>query len=161
MKHPDNQFTIEEVEKLCQLYMDCQLSLLEETELEYVLMQSDFESPLINETKVMMAVSRSFKLKATKPHKSIWTWGLRVAACAALILGTIAIFRFNSHKDLNHCNENCIVYVAGERVNSKEAQKIAEADVAKMQKFMQVVNERQAQEEAKVEQFMNYINQTR
>ena len=34
MKHPDNQFTIEEVERLCQLYQDCQLSILEETELE-------------------------------------------------------------------------------------------------------------------------------
>ncbi len=60
MKHPENQFTIEEVEKLCQLYMDCQLSVLEETELEYVLMQSDFDSPLINETKEIMAVLRAF-----------------------------------------------------------------------------------------------------
>ncbi len=42
MKHPDNQFTIKEVEKLCQLYQECQLSVLEETELEYVLMQSDY-----------------------------------------------------------------------------------------------------------------------
>lgn len=158
MKHLDNQFTIEEVEKLCQLYMDCQLSVLEETELEYVLMLSDFDSPLINETKKIMAVSRSFKLKVTKPHKSIWTWPLRVAACAAIVLGTFALFQ---HININRDDDNCIVYVAGKRASAKEAHIIAEADVAKMQKFMQVVNEQQTQEEAKVEQFMNHINQPR
>ena len=158
MKHPDNQFTIEEVEKLCQLYQECQLSVLEETELEYVLMQTDFDSPLINETKELMAVSRLCKPTAAKPRKNIGTWAFRAAACAAIVLSSFAVW----HKIwLKPKNGDCIVYVAGERVNSKEAQKIAEADVAKMQKFMQVVNERQAQEEAKVEQFMNYINQTR
>lgn len=161
MKHPENQFTTEEIEKLCQLYMECQLSLLEETELEYVLMHSDFNSPLINETKELMAVSQSFKMESSKPHKSIWTWPLRVAACAALILGSIAIFRFNSHKHLNPGDENCIVYVAGERVNSEEAHKIAEADVAKMQEFILTVNELNVQEETKVKQFMNQINQSR
>lgn len=158
MKHPENQFTIEEVEKLCQLYMDCQLSVLEETELEFVLMQSDFDSPLINETKELMAVSRSFKLEASKPHKSIWSWALRVAACAAIVLGAFALFQ---HININRDNGNCIVYVAGKRVCAEEAHIIAEADVAKMQQFMRVVNEQQAQEEAKVEQFMNHINQPR
>ena len=158
MKHPENQFTIEEVEKLCQLYMDCQLSVLKEIELEYVLMQSDFDSPLINETKEIMAVSRSFKFKATKLHKSIWSWPLRVAACAAIVLGIFALFQ---HININRDDSNCIVYVAGKRTSAKEAHIIAEADVAKMQLFMQVVNEQQAQEEAKVEQFMNHINQPR
>ncbi len=158
MKHPENQFTIEEVEKLCQLYMDCQLSVLEETELEYVLMQSDFDSPLINETKEIMAVSRSFKLEVSKPHKNVWSWPLRVAACAAIVLGTFALFQ---HININRDDSNCIVYVAGKRASAKEAHIIAEADVAKMHKFMQVVNEQQAQEEAKVEQFMNHINQPR
>lgn len=158
MKHPENQFTIEEVEKLCQLYMDCQLSVLEETELEFVLMQSDFDSPLINETKELMAVSRSFKLEASKPHKSIWSWALRVAACAAIVLGALALFQ---HININRDNGNCIVYVAGKRVCAEEAHIIAEADVAKMQQFMRVVNEQKAQEEAKVEQFMNHINQSR
>lgn len=158
MKYPENQFTTEEIEKLCQLYMDCQLSLLEEIELEYVLMQSDFDSPLINETKEIMAVSRPFKLKATKPHKSVWTWPLRVAACAAIALGTFALFQ---HINIDRDDDNCIVYVAGKRATAEEAHIIAEADVAKMQKFMQVVNEQQTQEEAKVEQFMNHINQPR
>ena len=158
MKHPDNQFTIEEVEKLCQLYMDCQLSVLEETELEYVLLQSDFDSPLINETKELMAVSRSFKLKATKPHKSIWSWPLRVAACVAVVLGAFALFQ---HININRDDDNCIIYVAGKRTSGEEALKIAKDDVIRMQKFILTVNDQQAHEKAKVEQFMNQINQSK
>ena len=158
MKHPENQFTIEEVEKLCQLYQECQLSVLEETELEYVLMQTDFDSPLINDTKELMAVSRLCKPKAAKPRKSIWTWTFRAAACAAILLSSFAVY----HKLwLNNKNGDCIVYVAGEKVSCEEAHKIAEADVAKMQLFMQIVNEQQTQEETKVEQFMNHINKLR
>ena len=158
MKHPDNQFTIEEVEKLCQLYMDCQLSVLEETELEYVLMQSDFDSPLINETKELMAVSRSFKLKATKPHKSIWSWPLRLAACGTIALSAFTLF---CHINFKINNDNCIVYVEGKRTSGEEALKIAKDDVVRMQKFILTVNDQQAHEKAKVEQFMNQINQSK
>ena len=158
MKHPDNQFTIEEVEKLCQLYQECQLSVLEETELEYVLMQTDFDSPLINDTKELMAVSRLFKPKAAKPQKNVGNWAFRAAACVAIVLSSFAVW----HKLwLNPKNGDCIVYVAGEKASAEEAHKIAEADVVKMQQFMQVVNEQQTQEEIKVEQFMNHINKSR
>ena len=158
MKHPENQFTIEEVEKLCQLYQECQLSILEETELEYVLMQSDFDSPLINDTKELMAVSRLCKPKAAKPRENIGTWAFRAAACAAIVLSSHAVYHKLWH---NLQNGDCIAYVAGEKASAEEAHKIAEADVAKMQQFMQVINERQAQEKAKVEQFMNQINQSK
>ena len=158
MKNLDNQFTIKEIERLCQLYMDCQLSVLEEAELEYTLMQSDFDSQLINETKKLMAVSRSFKLEESKPHKSVWNWVLRVAACAAIVLGAFAM---SQHINITRDDGNCIVYVAGKRASAEEAHIIAEADVAKMQQFMQAVNEQKVQEEAKVEQFMNHINQSR
>lgn len=83
---------------------------------------------------------------------------MRVAACMTIMLGCIAVFR---HSSLNAENEYCVVYVAGERASEKVAHEIAEADVAKMQQFMQTVNEQKAAEEAKVEQFMNHINQSK
>lgn len=159
MKHTDNKFSIEEVERLCQLYIDCQLTVLEETELEYVLMHCDNQSSLINETKELMAVSRSVKLTAVKPRNN--AWALRVAACVAIILGTFAIYIYHHNSIMNNCDDNCIVYVAGKRASADEAHKIAEADVARMQQFMQTVNEQQAHEEAKVEQFINHINQSK
>ncbi|MBR5117313.1 MAG: hypothetical protein IK100_01555 [Muribaculaceae bacterium] len=161
MNPSDFHFTIKEVETLCQLYLDCQLSTLEETELEYVLMHYDFKFPLINETRGLMEISRRFELKAAKPRKSAWGWILRAAACVAIILGTFAIYHHDSH--VNHVigTDDCIVYVAGKMANAEEAHRIAEADVAKIQQFMQTVSEQQAQEEAKVEQFINQINQSK
>ena len=155
MKHSDNQFTIEEVERLCQLYQDCQLSILEETELEYVLTHNDFDSQLIKE---LMTVSRLLKLKAVRPQKSVWSWAFRAAASVAIVLSAFTIYH---NIKFNHQNDNCIVYVAGEKVSSEKAHNLAEADVLKMQEFIQTVNELNAQEESKVEKFMNQINPSR
>ena len=159
MKHLNIQLTKGEIEMLCQLYQDCQLSVLEEAELEYVLMHCDFESPVIADAKELMAISHSVKLVETKKQrKPIMVWAMRVAACVAIMLGSVAVFL---HSSLNAENEYCVVYVAGEKASEKIAHEIAEADIAKMQQFMQTVNEQKAAEEAKVEQFMNHINQSK
>lgn len=156
MTFSEINITIEEVEKLCQLYQDSQLSVLEETELEYVLMHCDYDSPIIGETKELMTISHSIKLMEIKqPHKHLWTWAMRVAASMAIMFGTIALFRQIS---LNAESNDCIVYVAGERASDKDAHKIAETDVVKMQRFIQVVNKQKTTEQAKVEKFMNHIN---
>lgn len=156
MNHLNIQFSIEEVERLCQLYIDCQLSVLEEAELEYVLRHCHFASTIINETKDLMAISRTLKFEKRKKSKNAWTWALRAAACVAIALTTIAI----SH-NINQKRDDCIVYVEGEKVDTDLAHKIAEADVAKMKKFMEAIDEQQAHEKAKVEQFMNQINHSK
>ena len=56
MKQTTEQFTIEEAERLCQLYTDCQLSVLEETELEFVLSQAELDSPMIQDTRKLMGI---------------------------------------------------------------------------------------------------------
>ena len=92
MKQNANHITLEEAEQLCRLYMDCQLSVLEETELEYVLMRSELDSPLLHETRALMGISRSVYLQAKK--KSLFvTWGWRAAACAAILIGCVALLR--------------------------------------------------------------------
>ena len=74
MKQNARHITIEEAEQLCRLYMDCQLSVLEETELEYVLMQSELDSPLISETRMLMGISRSVNFQTPKKRLFL-TWG--------------------------------------------------------------------------------------
>ena len=92
MKQNANHITLEEAEQLCRLYMDCQLSVLEETELEYVLMQSELDSPLLRETRALMGLSRSVNLQAKKKRLFV-TWGWRAAACAAILIGCVALLR--------------------------------------------------------------------
>lgn len=92
MKQNAKHITMEEAEQLCRLYMDCQLSVLEETEMEYVLMQSELDSPLLSETRALMGISRSVNLQAKK--KSLFvTWGWRAAACVAILIGCVALLR--------------------------------------------------------------------
>ena len=92
MKQNAKHITLKEAEQLCRLYMDCQLSVLEETELEYVLIQSSLDSPLINETRALMGISRSVYLQAQKTRLFV-TWGCRAAACVAVLIGCIALLR--------------------------------------------------------------------
>ena len=92
MKQNANHITLEEAEQLCRLYMDCQLSVLEETELEYVLMRSELDSTLLHETRALMGISRSVNLQAKKERLFV-TWGWRAAACAAILIGCAALLR--------------------------------------------------------------------
>lgn len=156
MKHSDEHFTISEVERLCQLYLECELSLQEELELEYVLSHDGWRSPVIDETRELMAVSRLIKMEATR-RRVTWRWRLRTAASVAIVLGTIGIL-CNTVKPVA---DNCIVYVSGERVGAETAHEIAEADVARMQQFLQTVSEQKASEQAKVEHFMNHIHSSK
>lgn len=81
-----------------------------------------------------------------------WRWSAAAAACVALVLGTTLLFNNTPSTD----NSDCIVYVAGQKASGNEAQAIAEADVAKMEQFMRTVEQQNAAEEEKVNQFMQH-----
>ena len=155
MKQNARHITIEEAEQLCRLYMDCQLSVLEEAELEYVLMQSGLDSPLLSDTRTLMGIFQSVNLQTQKKHLFL-TWGWRVAACVAILIGGIALLQ-------NHTTSktDCIAYVEGTEVSGEKARAIAEADVARMEQFMLTVESQRTAEQAKVEQFMNHKNNSR
>ena len=84
------------------------------------------------------------------------TWGWHVAACVAILIGSIALLQ-------NHItNEtDCIAYVEGTEISGEKAKVSAEADVARMEQFMRTVETQRATEQAKVEQFMNHKNNSR
>lgn len=70
MKEQDIKLTLQETEQLCRLYMDCRLSVLEETELQYVLGKLPYSSPCIDEVRMLMGHQISQKaLKSTKIKK--------------------------------------------------------------------------------------------
>ena len=156
MKQTLEQISIEEAERLCQLYMDCQLSVLEETELEFVLSQAELDSPVIRDTRELMGISRSVKFSNVTKHRAthrLLNRGLRVAACVIILLGCVTILRNKLFTD----DAECIVFVEGHQVNTAQARNIAKSDVAKMEQFMQIVATQRAAEEAKVKQFINTI----
>lgn len=84
-----------------------------------------------------------------------WLWRADAAACVAMIVGVAMLF--NSRSVVTPVgNSDCIVYVAGQKASGNEAQAIAEADVARMEQFIQTVAQQNAAEQEKVNQFMQH-----
>lgn len=77
MKQVDDKLTLQEIEQLCSMYIDCDLSVFEETELKYLLTQVDYHSPLIDEVRQIMAIdsyiSDKSYVKANKKKKHIFS----------------------------------------------------------------------------------------
>ena len=121
----DRHITVEEAEQLCRLYMDCQLSVLEETELEYVLMQTDLDSPLLRETRALMGISRSVNLQA-KQKRLFLTWGWRIAACVAILAGCFALLKNHITTETDN-----IAYNEGTELRVDRTNDIAKSEAAK------------------------------
>ena len=131
MKQNAKHITMEEAEQLCRLYMDCQLSVLEETELEYVLMLSELDSPLLRETRALMGISRSVNLQAKKKRLFV-TWGWRAAACVAILIGCVALLMNHITTETNtiankedvELSVNTTKEIAKSEATKKESQEI-------------------------------------
>lgn len=157
MKQSTNHLTAQETERLCREYIDCQLSMLEEAELEYVLRMTDFESPIINDVKTIMGISKAvrFPVSTNQPqrHKTKIRRLAAAASIAVLLVGGVAVMKKSLHND----STECIAYSAGRQVSTEKARQIAEADVQRMAQFIKTVASQRADEEAKVEKFIKTI----
>ena len=142
MKQKAKHITVEDAEQLCRLYMDCQLSVLEETELEYVLMRSELDSPLLHETRAVMGISRSVNLQAKKKRLFV-TWGWRAAACVAILIGCAALLR-------NHITTEteAIANKEGVELSVEKTKDIAQSEATKKEPQESKVN---TEERVKIE----------
>lgn len=85
--------TIEELDHLCRLYMDCRLSLLEEKELEYILSRSPLTSAATDEVRALMGVQAVTARRAASPAPRplrVWRWRA-IAAVAASVAVVLAV----------------------------------------------------------------------
>ena len=108
---------------------------------------------IVASDKLRQRVSEMTADKQRQMAKRQWLWGgASAAACMAIVLGCISLLNTN-YKDTD-----CVVYAEGNMLIGEAAQTIAEADVAKMENFMQTIEVQRAAEEAKVQQFLNHQN---
>lgn len=153
--------TIEEIEVLCRLYNECRLSVLEETELEYVLHCTTLSTDLINETKSLMGISRqvTFPKTLVRPknaaQRKVARWTLGIAASVAIIL--VGRFSLSERHGAATAQDESyyVAYVEGSRADEETAREMAESEAAKVAEFMQFVENQKATERDKVRQFIN------
>lgn len=123
MKHDKPNMTVQELDELCRLYLECQLSVLEEKELEYVLSQTTSSSPAIDDVKALMGMPATHqKMPFRKPA---WNWRLssRVAASIMVVIAC-ALFYVISSKSNAPSNESGVyvsAYCHGKQLKGDDA----------------------------------------
>lgn len=161
MKEHDIKLTLQETEQLCRLYMDCKLSVLEETELQYVLGKLPYSSPCIDEVRMLMGLSlkRSIIRKTVSPPylRRILTLTIGMATSIALLIGF-----FGSGSKSHNAPDNYIVaYENGHRLSRHQAEAAVEASIEKAQALMNSARAFQQAEIAKQEYLINLSNRSK
>lgn len=156
-----NELSIKDIETLCQLYNECKLSVLEESELEYILLSTSFSSELINDTRKLMGISRQIRIEKKSQctgrtvYRRFTYWTLGVAASIGIIVGTILFKNYPTLSDDSYY----IGYVEGKPVNDETARNMAKAEIVKVASFIQYIEKQKSVEQDKVRIFTNHINQ--
>lgn len=161
MKQQDNKLTLHETEELCRLYMECKLSVLEETELQYVLTRIDYHSPLIDEVRRVMDIdayiARNAFIKGDRHSKRFHKWliPLSIAASIAVFFSIGLIFFQKSSTIQNTDQSYYIAYVNGYRLSGEAARLQVEAEKKSADDFIKEMSELEAQQKQMIDNFFN------
>lgn len=158
MKEYNDKLTIREIEELCNLYMDCALTSLEEAELEYVLLTADSDSEIIRETRAVMGLSRELAARTAAPANGKsgknekkrriamrrWRGAVTgIAASAAILAASVIGFSSGGASEVEY-----IAYVGGRQLRGEQAREVAEAQVERyrqLERRMDLLREEQKQ----------------
>ncbi len=157
MEIQDN-FTLQELEQLCQAYLDCRLSRLQEKELELVLLSSDISSPILTKVRSLMGLSTLMVYSKERTIKKIIR-ALKYSGTAACI-AVIAIFTmyfFGEFRSSDEENIDIYVCVDGKELNGYVARAVSsDTQEETMSMFQSIISD--AEEEQRLsEQYMNNI----
>ena len=158
MKEYNDKLTIREIEELCNLYMDCALTSLEEAELEYVLLTADSDSEIIRETRAVMGLSRELAARTAAPANGKsgknekkrriamrrWRGAVTgIAASSAILAASVIGFSSGGASEVEY-----IAYVGGRQLRGEQAREVAEAQVERyrqLERRMDLLREEQKQ----------------
>lgn len=160
MKEHDVKLTLQETEQLCRLYMDCRLTVLEETELQYVLGKIPYSSPCIDEVRMLMGVSIPMNVKEASKRKFEW-FNRRMAvgiAASVTILFAVGLALFNNRIDNDNDTSNVyIAYANGQQVSQELSVQQVKSDMEQADEFLNHIAMLEAQEQEHVKNFLNQI----
>lgn len=151
MREQNHQLTFEETEQLCRLYLDCRLSVLEEAELQYVLGKLPYESPIIDEVRMLAGIvlRPQVDCKALRSRRRRRIIHLTTGMAASIVLAIGIFFSITWRHDV--AGPSVIAYENGQRLNQQKAQAAVEASIARAEALMA---------DAKAIEQANYAKQT-
>lgn len=161
MRESELNLTIEELETLCNLYMECKLTPLEEVELEFVLQNTNLQSPLITDVKKIMGLEEFKFIKSISQtrrnfRKNKWIKLIPGIAASILIMALVSSYIISSYQ-ISSSPETiyCRVYSNGHQIDYDEALEIANKNLEKMVAFEEKIKMIQIREKEKIEEFNN------
>ena len=161
MNESELNLTIEELETLCNLYMECKLTPLEEVELEFILQNINLKSPLINDVKKIMGLEEFKFIKSISQtrrnfRKNKWIKLIPGIAASILIMALVSSYIISSYQ-ISSSPETiyCRVQSNGHQVDYDEALERANKNLDKMVAFEEKIKMIQIREKEKIEEFNN------
>ena len=178
MKDNTNILTLQDIEELCRLYLDCQLSVLEEKELEYVLLNTSYSSLVIDEAKESMMAESLLSLKDLKRsprNKAKFTWVKNLSGIAAslTIIFLFSIFIGNKlgndeaylaekhslYTPADQVDEVFIAYEGGKRLDPKDAEEAVSESLKKAEYLMALATAKEKEMELKQEYLISLMTE--
>ncbi len=157
MRNDELTLTIDELDELCRLYMDCELSVLEEKELEYVLSQTTLSSPSIEVG--IQAIKSAPSRPVIKKKFPNWWLTTGIAASVAILLG-IGVTVLKTDNSISSVSESYIAYVNGQEIRGDAAIALIDSETRKAEEFISRMAELEEEEQNKIERFMDHQNST-
>ena len=151
----DKYLSIDETEQLCRLYMECNLTRLEEAELQYVLEFLPYSTPIIEEVRTLMNISLSCEFEKQESlfsksdkKKNLIRKFLLVAASVVIILSVCipVYFHFKQESELY-----CQVFSNGQEVSRDKALAIAEGELERIDQFFENMKSIESEQQKKIE----------
>lgn len=161
MKDNDHILTLEETEQLCRMYLDCQLSVLEEKELQYILGKISYSSPVIDEARDSMRVE-GIVFKARKP---VWRRPGRhigfiagiAAAVTILFALPVVVGTFGS----DDRESVVIAYEGGKKLGDEASEKAVIESMKRAETLMAMAEAKENEDYRMKEYFENLKNNER
>ncbi len=162
MNEQDNRLTLQETEQLCELFMDCKISVLQENELRYVLSHVHYHSPLINDVRTVMRIELStFDKPVPKTTPLIKRWWTKkmtylsiAASIAFLICFGVELFH-NSYSGFTNNTSEYIAYVDGHQLSQEAAKAQVEADILIADSLLNEIETQEKSDKTMIDNFFN------
>lgn len=168
MNEQDNRLTLQETEQLCEFFMDCKLSVLQENELRYVLSQIDYHSPLIDDVRKLMGIELSAFDKSVPGSQRInKRWRTKkiayfsIAASIAIIVCLGVGFLHHTTPDFTSTpghtspTPEYIAYVDGQQLSEDEARLQIEKEIRAADDFIREMSELEVSKQQIIDNFLN------
>ncbi|MDE6380412.1 MAG: hypothetical protein K2L11_08065 [Muribaculaceae bacterium] len=154
----EKYLSMEETEQLCSLYMECRLSKLEETELEYILGFLPYSSPIIEEARALMSISlsSSMEVKDASPKKretrrKQMVKRITISAASFLLLMSIGIATYQHFRQQSEIY--CQVFAYGKEVGRDKAMAMAEEEMKRIDRFFEIMSDAESEQQQKTDSF--------